>query len=224
MLEVDVDRGQVLLTAGTGDRLQVRRTVSAGRRAPAVEERADANGASLKSRCPALSGRACSVRYEIAVPAGYVIDVAATRRASRFTGSPSTSSRSRDPADRPSWRTSRARSRSTQPLDPSQEPGSGCASSWPARDRAAPVWTSPFHRSGSPRPRPAGRSRSGSPPATDLIESRPTADQARKTFRCRPIRPRPATSTCHPAAATSPYCRNDHPPAPHRPTNRRNPR
>ena len=77
MLEVDVDRGQVLLTAGTGDRLQVRRTVNAAGRAPTVEERADANGAILKSRCPARSGRACSIRYEIAVPAGYVIDVAA---------------------------------------------------------------------------------------------------------------------------------------------------
>jgi len=77
MLEVDVDRGQVLLTAGTGDRLQIRRTVRAGGRAPMVEERAGANGASLRSRCPALSGRACSIRYEIAVPAGYVIDVAA---------------------------------------------------------------------------------------------------------------------------------------------------
>jgi len=77
MLEVDIDRGQVLLTAGTGDRLLVRRTVRAAGRAPTVEERADASGASLRSRCPALSGRACSIRYEIAVPAGYVIDVAA---------------------------------------------------------------------------------------------------------------------------------------------------
>ena len=77
MLEVDVDRGQVLLTAGTGDRVQVRRTVRAAVRAPQVEERADATGASLKSRCPALSGRACSIRYEIAVPLGFVIDVAA---------------------------------------------------------------------------------------------------------------------------------------------------
>jgi hypothetical protein len=77
MLEVDIDRGQVLLTAGAGDRLEIRRTVRAAGRAPTVEERADADGASLKSRCPALSGRACSIRYEIAVPAGYVIDVAA---------------------------------------------------------------------------------------------------------------------------------------------------
>jgi hypothetical protein len=75
VLTVEVDRGQVLLTAGTGDRLQVRRTVSTGRRAPVVAERADADGASLSSRCPALSGRACSIRYEIAVPSGYVVDV-----------------------------------------------------------------------------------------------------------------------------------------------------
>lgn len=77
ILDVDIERGQVLLTAGTGDRLQVRRTVRAAGRAPTVEERADANGASLKSRCPALSGRACSIRYEVAVPPGYAIDVAA---------------------------------------------------------------------------------------------------------------------------------------------------
>jgi len=77
MLDVDVDRGQVLLTAGAGDRLQVRRVVDVARRAPMVEERADVNGASLRSRCPALSGRACSISYEIAVPPGYLIDVAA---------------------------------------------------------------------------------------------------------------------------------------------------
>jgi hypothetical protein len=76
-LEVDIDKGQVLLTAGTGDRVQVRRTVPDADRAPRVEERADAHGASLKSRCPAWSGRACSIRYEIAVPAGYAMDVAA---------------------------------------------------------------------------------------------------------------------------------------------------
>jgi hypothetical protein len=77
MLDVDVDRGQVLLTAGTGDRLQVRRTVRVAGRAPMVEEHADVNGANLRSRCPALSGRACSISYEIAVPPGYLIDVAA---------------------------------------------------------------------------------------------------------------------------------------------------
>lgn len=77
MLDVAVDRGQVLLTAGTGDRLELRRMVRAAGRAPAVEERADVNGASLRSRCPALSWRVCSIRYEIAVPPGYVIDVAA---------------------------------------------------------------------------------------------------------------------------------------------------
>jgi len=77
MLNIDVDRGQVILRAGTGDRLQVRRTVSTGRRAPVVDERADANGASLSSRCPFHSGRACSISYEIAVPPGYVIEVAA---------------------------------------------------------------------------------------------------------------------------------------------------
>lgn len=76
MLEVEVDRGQVLLSAGTTDRVQVRRTVPGGR-APEIEQRADANGVSLKSRCPALSFRVCSIRYEIAVPAGYVVDVAA---------------------------------------------------------------------------------------------------------------------------------------------------
>jgi hypothetical protein len=76
-LAVDIDQGQVLLTTGSGDRLQVHRTVRDAGRAPQVEERADAQGASLKSRCPAWSGRACSIRYEIAVPTGYVIDVAA---------------------------------------------------------------------------------------------------------------------------------------------------
>lgn len=74
-LEIDIDRGQVVLTAGDGDRLQIRRTVRAARRAPVVDERADLNGASLKSRCPALSGRGCSIRYEIAVPADYLIDI-----------------------------------------------------------------------------------------------------------------------------------------------------
>jgi hypothetical protein len=77
-LEVDIDHGQVLLTAGTGDRVQVRRTVRDADRAPRVEERADAQGASLQSRCPAWSGRACSIRYEVAVPAGYAIDVASS--------------------------------------------------------------------------------------------------------------------------------------------------
>jgi Putative adhesin len=76
-LDVDIDRGQVLLTAGTGDRLEVRRTVRDAGRPPMVEERADADGASLRSRCPALSERACSISYEIAIPPGYVIDVAA---------------------------------------------------------------------------------------------------------------------------------------------------
>jgi hypothetical protein len=75
-LEVDIDQGQVLLTAGTGDRVQVHRTVRDANRAPRVEERADAHGASLQSRCPAWSGRACSIRYEIAVPRSYAIDVA----------------------------------------------------------------------------------------------------------------------------------------------------
>jgi hypothetical protein len=77
MLEVDIDRGQVLLTAGTGDRVQVRRTIRGAGRAPVVEERADANGASLRSRCPARSWRVCSIRYEIAIPPAYVVDVAA---------------------------------------------------------------------------------------------------------------------------------------------------
>jgi hypothetical protein len=77
MLDVDLDRGQVLLTAGTGDRLQVRRTLRVAGPAPMVEERADVNGASLRSRCPDLSVRSCSIRYEIAVPTGYAIDVAA---------------------------------------------------------------------------------------------------------------------------------------------------
>ena len=76
-LEIDIDQGQVLLTAGPGDRVQVRRTVRDADRAPRVEERADAHGASLQSRCPAWSGRACSISYEIAVPAGFAIDVAA---------------------------------------------------------------------------------------------------------------------------------------------------
>ena len=77
ILDIDVDRGQVLLTAGNGDRVQVRRSVPIAVRAPTVDERTDANGASLKSRCPTMSGRACSIRYEIAIPPRFVIDVAA---------------------------------------------------------------------------------------------------------------------------------------------------
>lgn len=77
VLAVDVDRGQVRLTASAGDGLDVRRTVRHAGRAPVVDEWADAQGAMLSSRCPALSGRGCSISYEIGVPPGYVIDVAA---------------------------------------------------------------------------------------------------------------------------------------------------
>ena len=77
VLAVDVDRGEVRLTTSTGDRLEVRRTARQAGRAPVVDERADAQGATLSSRCPAFSGRGCSISYEIGVPAGYLIDVAA---------------------------------------------------------------------------------------------------------------------------------------------------
>ncbi|HEY5846715.1 MAG TPA: hypothetical protein VIT42_07995, partial [Microlunatus sp.] len=57
VLEVDVDQGDVLLTAGRGDRLQVRRSTRVAGAAPTLKERADANGASLRSRCPVLPVR-----------------------------------------------------------------------------------------------------------------------------------------------------------------------
>jgi hypothetical protein len=77
VLEVDVDQGEVLLTAGRDDRLQVRRTIRVAGTAPTLKQRADSNGASLRSRCPVLAVRGCSIRHEIAVPAGMTIDIAA---------------------------------------------------------------------------------------------------------------------------------------------------
>ena len=207
-LDVDVDRGQVLLKVGTGDRVQVRRTVSGGRRASAIEERADAHGASLKSRCPALSTRGCSVSYEIAVPA-YVIDVVAGTAGVQVHGltvdklqvDVSSGSTLLEDIEGPVEINSGSGSITRTGLGLQHfvaRAGSGRTSldfDWPPKRVS--------------RPGSVEQSRSDFRPAADLIGSWPTVQQVKRTFRWRSIPPRPARSTCRLAAATSPWCRTD---------------
>ena len=78
VLTVDLGRGDVRLTAGASNHLEVRRTMRFSGLKPIVEERADANGARITTHCPALAKWVCAISYQIAVPDGYVINLHAS--------------------------------------------------------------------------------------------------------------------------------------------------
>jgi hypothetical protein len=75
VLSVDLGRGDVSLTRSSSKHLEVRRTMRFSGPKPIVEERADANGASITTHCAALTKWVCAISYQIAVPDSYIIDL-----------------------------------------------------------------------------------------------------------------------------------------------------
>ncbi|WP_175471758.1 DUF4097 family beta strand repeat-containing protein [Geodermatophilus telluris] len=77
-LTVEVGTGSVRLTPTDGAEIQVQRTVRSGWRDPRIEERTDGSHAVVEASCPGFLGGGCEIRYDIAVPAGLDVELAAS--------------------------------------------------------------------------------------------------------------------------------------------------
>ncbi|MGY1616763.1 DUF4097 family beta strand repeat-containing protein [Geodermatophilus sp. SYSU D00691] len=77
-LTVEVGTGSVRLTPTDGAEIEVQRTVLSGWRDPRIEERTDGSHAVIEASCPGFLGGRCEVRYDIAVPAGHEVELAAS--------------------------------------------------------------------------------------------------------------------------------------------------
>ena len=77
-LTVEVGTGSVRLTPTDGSEIQVQRTVRSGWREPRIEERTDGSHAVIEASCPGFLGGRCEIRYDIAVPAGHDVELAAS--------------------------------------------------------------------------------------------------------------------------------------------------
>jgi hypothetical protein len=76
-LTVEVGTGSVRLSPTDGSGIRVQRIVHSGWRDPRIEERTDGSHAVIEASCPGFLGGRCEIRYDIAVPAGHEVELAA---------------------------------------------------------------------------------------------------------------------------------------------------